>query len=397
MHKSLKDVDDNIKKITGRDPAESRQKRRAVGNGPPDIRNRERTATAFGRPTNEPGEEFEFVNSPKNARGFPANRFRIGDRGGSRFKKPRYRNNQNEESPDEEEPARKVTVQSSVVATPKEIRTRKDSIETQKGDKKVMDRNRRMFGMILGTLQKFQSEESKRKDQATKRAEIEQKLEEAATKEKEELRKERRELFINRREKQAQIRCLEQKMEIAKLHNDWEKRQNHLLHFIFTKTVPPIAYKPKRPVPETDKRLKDSQSKLLEEMQSQKQKIIEQLTEIDELYRKGKFADEEIEEMPREPDKENLGPAPESLQPVFEGPLPAVEDPHSGPKAEGPSDVDMGLEEPVAEISEVKADDSVKDLSAIAVSSVSNSEMNTQKDGQTIDAIGDQEFEPIYD
>jgi pinin len=65
---------------------------------------------------------------------------------------------------DNETPVRKPTLQSSVVATPREVKPRTQALEEQKNDKKSLARNKRMFGMILGTLQKFQSEESMRKD-----------------------------------------------------------------------------------------------------------------------------------------------------------------------------------------------------------------------------------------
>ena len=51
-----------------------------------------------------------------------------------------------------------------MVATPREVKPRTQALEEQKNDKKSLARNKRMFGMILGTLQKFQSEESMRKD-----------------------------------------------------------------------------------------------------------------------------------------------------------------------------------------------------------------------------------------
>lgn len=40
----------------------------------------------------------------------------------------------------------------------------KASLTRKPEDRKGLARNRRMFGMILGTLQKFQTEESSRKD-----------------------------------------------------------------------------------------------------------------------------------------------------------------------------------------------------------------------------------------
>lgn len=53
--------------------------------------------------------------------------------------------------------------------------------------------------------------------QEEQRKEIEHKLEEKAKQEKEELQKERRQLFLDRRHRQAKVKMIEQKMEIAKI------------------------------------------------------------------------------------------------------------------------------------------------------------------------------------
>lgn len=52
---------------------------------------------------------------------------------------------------------------SQVIPAVKEVKPRHLAIEEQKTDAKNVARNRRMLGMILGTLQRFQSEESRRK------------------------------------------------------------------------------------------------------------------------------------------------------------------------------------------------------------------------------------------
>ena len=132
----------------------------------------------------------------------------------------------------DEEPTRKPTLQSSVIATTRETKPRTQALEEQKSDKKGLARNKRMFGMILGTLQKFQKEETSRKDtvwlftiwfkqssywfvlqQTQKRVEIEKKLDAKAEEERVAIKKEKRELFMKRREKQAQIRRIEHKLQ----------------------------------------------------------------------------------------------------------------------------------------------------------------------------------------
>ena len=58
----------------------------------------------------------------------------------------------------------KRSLQSQVVATSWEAKQRNQVLEEQKNDTKSLNRNKRMFGLILGTLEKFKSEESQRKD-----------------------------------------------------------------------------------------------------------------------------------------------------------------------------------------------------------------------------------------
>lgn len=45
-----------------------------------------------------------------------------------------------------------------------EPKERDQVLKEQKDDKKLLSRNKRMLGHLMGTLEKFRSEESKRKD-----------------------------------------------------------------------------------------------------------------------------------------------------------------------------------------------------------------------------------------
>jgi len=206
---------------------------------------------------------------------------------------------QDEESPDEDEtPAKRPSLPSTVVATPKDIKSRKETIQEQNINSKVKARNRRMFGMILGTLQKFQHDAKKREEKDLKRAEVEQKVEAAAAEEKERIKKEKEELFQTRKEKQIQLRCLEKKMEITELHEVWENNQKKLANFMVTKTEPPIYFLPAIHTPATDKCLLKSKTEVLERIRERREKLQQELLQIEEWYKKDHFPS----------DKENIGP-----------------------------------------------------------------------------------------
>ena len=79
------------------------------------------------------------------------------------------------------------------------MKSREETIEQQKSDNKVVARNRRMFGALVGTLQKFNKEEIKKKDVLVKKKEVEKNVEEKVEKEKEEIKNKKRELFYEQK------------------------------------------------------------------------------------------------------------------------------------------------------------------------------------------------------
>lgn len=54
-------------------------------------------------------------------------------------------------------------VSSRVIATPREVPSRQEVIRRESVDERSRQRNRRMFGALIGTLQKFRQEETKLK------------------------------------------------------------------------------------------------------------------------------------------------------------------------------------------------------------------------------------------
>merc|ERR1712025_1349634 len=94
----------------------------------------------------------------------------------------------------------------------KEVKSREETIEEQKTDNKVVARNKRMFGALVGTLQKFNKEEIKKKDVTEKKKVVELKVEERTEKEKEEIKNRKRELFSEQKKKKKDILIIQKQM-----------------------------------------------------------------------------------------------------------------------------------------------------------------------------------------
>nr|CAH7724625.1 unnamed protein product [Callosobruchus chinensis] len=249
---SLKGVDEHLKRLIGRDPSE-----------PPPRNN-------LKRPTPDDKGRTKIQN---RNRGFtleneevPAKR-RTAVPHVSVFK--RLSDKVDDTHPIQHGPQRGMI--SKVIVTNKEIPSREEAIVAQNRDEKFKARNRRMFGALLGTLQKFQQEETKLKPREEKRAQLEKKIEEHEIKEKAEIKKERQELFLSRKRKQAEIKVIELKMLRMREYVVWEESQKPRMNFITTKAKPQIHYLPRR--------MNDKSKELLEKSKAEIEKILEKKKE----------------------------------------------------------------------------------------------------------------------
>ena len=217
--------------------------------GAPGIRRRlgEKTGTVFSRLSGPPPKYGQ-----KDEEGFsvPPPKF---------FKKE-----EEDEEMEDEDAQFKPAISSRVITQTRELPSKEDILAAQ-GDERSKARNRRMFGALLGTLQRFRQEETRMRDREDKRAQVEKKLEEAAKKEKEEMKKERIELFHDRRRKQQEIRRIELKILRVKEQDEWEARHRPLLNFIQTKAKPHVFYLPKIQNTKTEERLVASQKLIASE------------------------------------------------------------------------------------------------------------------------------------
>ncbi|XP_011635389.1 pinin, partial [Pogonomyrmex barbatus] len=186
-----------------------------------------------------------------------------------------------DDSADEDDSITKPAVSSRVIATPREIPSRQEVIRRERTDERSRQRNKRMFGALLGTLQKFRQEETKLKAKEDKKAEVEARVEEARRREKEELRRERQQLFLSRKRQLAEVRALEAKLARSRQFQDWRNAQLSLASFIKTHAQPSIYYVPKRKHPQTDILLAQCTKELYEEIEKREKALVEELNLIE--------------------------------------------------------------------------------------------------------------------
>ncbi|KAJ0173404.1 hypothetical protein K1T71_010553 [Dendrolimus kikuchii] len=164
----------------------------------------------------------------------------------------------------------------------RELPTRAAVLRAQGDDEQARTRNRRIFGSLLGTLQKFKQEEIVLQTKEDKKAQVERKIEEQARLEKEREQKERKTLFAEREHKKATIKTLEAKMARVQEFEKWEETQKHLGNFILTKAKPHIYWLPKRMNDKANEKLISSRKFHEKYMVKKRQELQEQLQRIEQ-------------------------------------------------------------------------------------------------------------------
>lgn len=177
------------------------------------------------------------------------------------------------------------SLNSSIVPTNKIIKTKDDLISLVNRDQQSTGRNRRMFGVLLGTLNKFKAEASAYNEQSIglKRQEIEKRLEEKQAKEREDKQHERTELLATKKTCQQKLKLVNMKLEIMQRMATHEKFYSPLRNFIRTKTKPYVFYMPKGSMDEIfDKKLQESQNEIDKELEEFKRDCQRELDLLDD-------------------------------------------------------------------------------------------------------------------
>ncbi|KAG2217888.1 hypothetical protein INT45_008064 [Circinella minor] len=126
-------------------------------------------------------------------------------------------------------------------------------------------RGQRMFGVLLGTLNKFKDDSKQKSDAERKRAEIDSKLHEKLANEKKELseklhadkqRRDRETTLLKKREE----RMIEEKRDATCV-----KQKEYLANYIKTKTEPRLCYRPKKLTKELEKQIDEQMESAREE------------------------------------------------------------------------------------------------------------------------------------
>ncbi|TXG53893.1 hypothetical protein EZV62_019149 [Acer yangbiense] len=158
-------------------------------------------------------------------------------------------------------------------------------------DPSLVNRNKRMLGQLLGTLEKFRKEDVQRSgtEAYRQRSSALQRAEQRAREESERLRQQEREQIAEKRRRDLTLRARvaakaeEKKLELLFLR--WSEHHKKLSNFIRTKTEPHLYYLPKKPLEEDATLLEERKEQaFLEWKAARREELSEYQKQIGEQY-----------------------------------------------------------------------------------------------------------------
>lgn len=158
-------------------------------------------------------------------------------------------------------------------------------------DPSLVNRNKRMLGQLLGTLEKFRKEDKQLSgtEAFMRRSNSLQKAEQRAREESERLRKEEREQIAEKRRRdltlRARVAAKTEEKQLELLFLRWSEHHKRLSNFIRTKTEPPIYYLPNKPLDEEDVSTnKSKEEDFLEWKNARREELSEYQKQIGDQY-----------------------------------------------------------------------------------------------------------------
>ncbi|KAF2364767.1 Pinin/SDK/MemA protein [Trinorchestia longiramus] len=149
-------------------------------------------------------------------------------------------------------------------------------------DRASRDRNRRMFGALLGTLQSFRKDEAKQRDKDEQRMAVEKKLEKKGQEEQERMKREKRRLLEERRLKLLRVQQLADHAQRVQEHEKWAEYQMQLTNFIRTKAGPSIFWLPKSSSRVTNDLIEVTAHGIQEEVAARREQLEGELQDLTE-------------------------------------------------------------------------------------------------------------------
>jgi len=148
-----------------------------------------------------------------------------------------------------------------VSSVPQPIKSKEDLIKLQNKGMNVQ-RNKRIFGHLLGTLTQFKTDDKVRSStsQAIHRKELEKKIEIQKIEDKIKLAQDKKKLEEEKIREKQNVEILEAKIQLAKVYEQWKSNQLQFKNFIRTKTKPYVFYLPKELNANTEKLLNETAS-----------------------------------------------------------------------------------------------------------------------------------------
>lgn len=179
------------------------------------------------------------------------------------------RNSNDFDSGDEDHTTvKKRNLQSSVVSSNMPIKSKEDLIKLQNKHNGSEQRNKRIFGVLLGTLKQFKSDDTERSStsQAIHRKELEKKIEIKKVDDLAKIIDEKRRLVEEKNKQLRNIEIVEEKIKLTQNFELWKKNHEPLAKYIRTTTKPFIFYLPKVFDKNSEKLVQDTSNLIKEEI-----------------------------------------------------------------------------------------------------------------------------------